>query len=264
MGTDAGVLDICVVDDVPLAMSCGWSPSLFAVGSGSVFNICTSPSTISSGCSGGEDDTAHISTGQLSAVENEDDIEPIEQTMLSMCKSGYSVDAGKNIQVIADKLDLLASTSPASFTRRAKPLLQLQRVWCWVDRVESMSILDPSLSLQNCGVLQLLQSNEASLGTSVGGERDALCREVPMESMPCCAFESPSRKAARSVCGWATLKISSSAISPSGAGNVVDPHEARYLDLEDLTEEYIKYGNFISLYICYTVLLKLQLLCRFI
>lgn len=245
IGSEVGVTDVCVLDSVPLAVSCSWSPVVMAAGCGS--EITVHSSTIGYTAPSGAAQTGATAEmpeeGNIAALtislsteppppEDEEEAEPIDQVMVSMCKAGYAVDAGKNIQVIADKLDALAYTSPASFTKRSRILLQLQRVWCWVDRVESMSILDTSLSLQNCGVLQLIQASDATAA-----------QELLLDSMPCRVFESPSRKAARSVCGWATLKLAAGATDTVNVSEL-DPHEARYLDLEDLVEEYVKYDTF--------------------
>lgn len=229
--------DICVVDSVSLAVSNNWAPATMAVGSGSVITVHRSacaavPLTMSNVGSGiTKEPGLHVDTAaqpeSTGAESEEADAEPIEQEMVSMCKAGYAVAAGKNIQVIADKLDMLAYTSPASFMKQSRILLQLQRVWSWVDRVESLTIIDPCLSLQNCGVLQLIQADDL---ISSAAAADGML----LETMPCRVYESASRKAARSVCGWAQLKRSGDTVD--------DANEARYLELDDLVEEYVKFG----------------------
>lgn len=249
IGTDAGVTDVCVVDSVPLAVSSNWSSAVVVVGAGSVITVHNSSSAGALGVSTSGAVSVDLSVKEpshrrlhmsIEATESEfDEIESIEQRMVSMCKAGYAVDAGRNIQVISDKLDVLAYESPESFMKRSRMLLQLQRVWCWVDRVESMSILDPALSLQNCGVLQLIEAHGTSDVDSVANKGQLL------DNMPCRVYESKNRKAARSVCGWATLKLTMDAsVSPTASAEE-DPHEATYLDLEDLVEEYVKYGEYL-------------------
>lgn len=121
-----------------------------------------------------------------------------EQTMSERSSAGYSLDAGKNMQVLFDELDAInnnkdrvsaADQKQDSDLSKASALLELSRVWGWVDRVESMN--DESISLTNCGVLDMFKRES---GGSAGSELNPVLGTK--------IYYSECRSSARAVCGW--------------------------------------------------------------
>jgi len=124
-----------------------------------------------------------------------------EQTIRERSSAGYSLDAGKNLQVLSDELDALFSASDdgamsSASALRVRCLLELSRVWSWVDRVESLH--DDALSLTNCGVLSLFLSQEGQSG-SKREQHSVLVAQT---------FTSSFRDSARLICGWTTSEVS--------------------------------------------------------
>jgi len=122
-----------------------------------------------------------------------------EQTMSERSSAGYSLDAGKNMQVLFDELDainnnkdrLSGDEKPESDISKASALLELSRVWGWVDRVESMN--DESISLTNCGVLDMFKRESSGAGSELN---PVLGTKI---------YYSECRSSARAVCGWTDI-----------------------------------------------------------
>lgn len=138
---------------------------------------------------GGEGDEGSTPTSMNAFADD-------SQTMSDRSAAGYSLDAGKNIQVLSDEVDAILSKysfqelSPASASRVCA-LLELSRVWCWIDRVESMH--DDSITLTDCGVLSMFERHMVS--------PEGTCRETH-PALGAKMFSSSARSSARTVCGW--------------------------------------------------------------
>ena len=105
--------------------------------------------------------------------------------MRRRCLAGYSADAYTNIDVLAEELDKVYSTSTATTSSTSSTELAtaavaamegmavasakaVYRTWVWMDRFES-TINEPGLSVANCGVLDVLQSLRSGGGSGGGG-----------------------------------------------------------------------------------------------
>ena len=117
--------------------------------------------------------------------ELDDQYYDIEQVMKSRVASGYSVDPGKNLQTLSDELDYSRNNGK----KVNSTLLELYRVWGWVDRVESLDNID--LNLENCGILTLL-TNDINIKPIV----------TYNENLGTTLYSSEGRSLARIVCGW--------------------------------------------------------------
>ena len=170
------------------------------------------------------------------------------QLMSDRSGLGYSLDAGKNIQVLSDEVDAIFSKgsllemSPASITR-VNALLELSRVWCWIDRVESMH--DESITLMDCGVLSMFERH-------MGSDGDKTTREIhPVLGAK--MFSSSVRSSARTVCGWTDTWVPS---TREAATKVADDDAAsastfsdqgtlqEISELEGIIEEYENLDSF--------------------
>lgn len=238
--TDVATTQVSVLDDVPLAISTS-APNKVSIAFGGGSTVLVAKSTESS-------DNQPASSMH------------IDEIMYSRCKAGYSVDAGKNIQVLYEELDELQEAPPASLhvavahaqtqmqQARIRWVTQLSRVWGWVDRVESLAVQDPSLTLETCGVINLLKNynqvkTEAKLGGTKGSVAQILSNTATqyLADIGCVVYESHSRRAVRAVCGWGNLKITGSATEKRGLDDTAVMLEA---SIEDLVEEYAKYDTF--------------------
>ena len=186
----------------------------------------------------------------------------METLMGTRCTAGYSIDAGKNLQVLSEEMDALmasgirelrpqALTSPAtvlteigigsldslsiapaaadkisvqpessestsqkdsvdsaffvptssssfipSDTRRLLRQVQLfglTRLWAWVDRVESLS--NENMSVSSCGVINLLTSSTQSTACSMHAELGVM------------VYFSVNRNLAKELCGWTRMEL---------------------------------------------------------
>ncbi len=200
----------------------------------------------------------------LPTMKTKKQFRSIEQIIQYRCSRGYSLDAGKNLQVLSDEYEAQSSDDANKdnvsatdngdegngndniegdnndtevvkdedmgdkgdedgradvagdsslrhvrdiMTRENSPLsesssdftylknvLELTRVWSWVDRIESLPNED--LSLWNCGVLAMLQEMSSKDDTS--HERHPLFSNIPYYSSTC-------RDSVRVVCGWTSI-----------------------------------------------------------
>ena len=86
---------------------------------------------------------------------NADDI------MKARCKTGYTVDALKSLQALLDEYEHLSSSTEDHPSMRHKDAVHtLSRVWSWVERVEALHSVDPTIDFENCGALKLLQGSK--------------------------------------------------------------------------------------------------------
>lgn len=119
-----------------------------------------------------------------------------EQSMNCRSSAGYSLDAGKNMQVLSDEVDSIfakesAGAMSSASISRVNALLELSRVWCWIDRVESMH--DDSINLTDCGVLSMFEEHMS---------HDEKTTHAVHPVLGIKTFSSSSRSSARTVCGW--------------------------------------------------------------
>jgi hypothetical protein len=168
----------------------------------------------------------------------------IEALMGARCTGGYSIDAGKNLQVLSDQMDALLaakerkkekqsyesysaaspSTATSSQEKSQSPrepieisvneipedndmtlssylsipsmvaqVQALSRLWAWVDRVESLSNEDVTLSC--CGVISLLVTSIQLTSRTVHAQLG-----VPV-------YSCGNRDFAREICGWAREQL---------------------------------------------------------
>lgn len=178
VATSVGVADILVVESVPLAVS---SLGIAAAAANKV------------------------GFTSVSATQGGTELpwRDMEKVMCERSSCGYSLDAGKNLQVLSDELDYMCSSSSStrgygnsshsahggsafstayptptgspihSINKNINPMLnaailrqtlQLIRVWGWVDRVEALH--DDDVTVTNCGVLDIVR-NASSVGASI-------------------------------------------------------------------------------------------------
>ena len=98
--------------------------------------------------------------------------------------AGYSLDVGRNLQVLSDELDLVTHAGAR------RDLSRLTAVWNWVGRIEQDKSSD---ALSSCGVVTLLEDEE-----SVVAITDAVLK--------CPVFVTSGRRAVLAACGWAVYK----------------------------------------------------------
>jgi len=98
--------------------------------------------------------------------------------------AGYSLDVGRNLQVLSDELDLVTHAGAR------RDLSRLTAVWNWVGRIEQDKSSD---SLSSCGVVTLLEDEESVIAIA-----DA--------ALKCPVFVTSGRRAVLAACGWAVYK----------------------------------------------------------
>jgi hypothetical protein len=102
----------------------------------------------------------------------------IHSVMKDRCLAGYSFDASSNLDLFIEELDACykivdGSTAEQSFDQKSAEFYQLtasiselQRLWTWIDRLET-SVNSTRLSLDNCGSLTLLLTNSTVTSDSI-------------------------------------------------------------------------------------------------
>lgn len=126
-----------------------------------------------------------------------------EKTMSERSSAGYSLDAGKNMQVLFDELDtLLAKGStadmPTPMLLKVNSLFELSRVWGWIDRVGS--IHDEDINLADCGVLCMFVDQQQAREGSENGTQHYIHEVLGTK-----IYSSECRTSARKVCGWTDI-----------------------------------------------------------
>lgn len=127
----------------------------------------------------GVDGTVAASVGNKMCIANASySNTDIESIMKLRVTSGYSIDPGKNLQVLADEIEGYKDETVEASSSNASN--DLYRIWEWVERLES--ILDTEdIQFNVCGVMHLLSLNKASVFDGCG---------------------QTHRSRARVICGW--------------------------------------------------------------
>jgi len=231
-----GVADILVVESVPLAVS------FLGIAAGAANKIGFS----SIGATQGGAEVPWRDMGKV---------------MCERSSCGYSLDAGKNLQVLSDELDALcasprtvgdgvhSSTLSAAFPTPASSLmhkninprlnaavlrqtLQLYRVWGWVDRVEALH--DEQVTITSCGVVDIVKSSSC-----ISIEKKHPRFDLRVYSSAGTSSEG-ARERIRQVCGWASALVEAPDVS-SGGGKQAKaarvPHHAAKTVRDDDEEE---------------------------
>ena len=135
--------------------------------------------------------------------------------------AGYSLDSGKNLQVLADEIEYYKNDN-----NKALPLYKLKelyRTWEWIERVETLN--ENNINLSSCGVLQLVQDNIKD---------NAAVSVLPKIGVE--YFISNQRTLARTICGWADC-LDDETINRSN-------HAERLSSIEDIVEDYESSDSF--------------------
>lgn len=206
----------------------------------------------------------------------------VEHLMRERSCAGYSFDAGKNLQVLSEELDSLYALSTDKSPHESAEnreeveegnvkavddtrhqysdnLLNLSRVWGWIDRVERLH--DENINLTNCGVLDIFEKQPTTSGNddaaesaakdqAAAGEKDREIEEKgtkamlperhPVFNVP--MYTTDYRESARLVCGWSKVwsppefETKASSMKPSDEDTSVE-EDFSNLDLEALVEE---------------------------
>jgi len=213
VATSVGVADILVVESVPLAVS------FLGIASAAANKIGFTP--VSS------------TQGGIEAPWRD-----MEKLMCERSSCGYSLDAGKNLQVLSDELDMLCAarsslqgsapsaaypapaTSPTHYRKNKnnptinaevlRQTLQLYRVWGWVDRVEALH--DEQVTVTTCGVLDIVK--DAS-GASIEKKHPRFDLQVYSSVGN---SGTGARERIRQVCGWASAFMEHDATTATSGG----------------------------------------------
>lgn len=130
------------------------------------------------------------------------------QLMKDRAKSGYSLDAATNIDILTDELNYLhksinekadSSMALANMTL-SKSIYDVYRVWEWLDRFEANSS-DSKCSIQKAGVLHVLNIHNANKLSEIDRKiDDSFVTIHPETGAP--TYYSKNRAVIRKLCGW--------------------------------------------------------------
>jgi hypothetical protein len=149
------------------------------------------------------------------AVEDDDEAEDAEGVVVSStvlrgrASAGYSLDVGRNLQVLSDELEVV------SHAGARKDLSRLAAVWNWVGRIEHDK--SPG-ALSSSGVVTLLEEDDDAAAVADG-------------VLKCPVFVTSGRRAVLAACGWAVYAEEDEEDEEDGDGAsdtpVVDPAALR-------------------------------------
>lgn len=198
VATNIGISQVMVVESVGLGL--GRDAVLSASGA----SISLSPLTI----------------GEDQAMSSHLNVADIDKIMQDRCRSGYALDAGRNIQVLYDELDALTRAyNTANGVVVKSSTISLLGVWNWLYRVEALHAEE--LSLSSCGIMKLVEAEKSnstmypSLGTAV--------------------YLSSSRSKARMICGWSEHLHGVHLVTDNTHNK--DSHIDPAIDIEDSLED---------------------------
>lgn len=134
--------------------------------------------------------------------------------------AGYSLDSGKNLQVLADEIEYYKNENNKSLPLHK--LKELYRTWEWIERVETLN--ENHITLSSCGVLQLVRESKDNSTTSV-------LPKIGVEY-----FISNQRILARTICGWADC-FDDEAVNNSH-------HNERLASIQEIVEDYESLDSF--------------------
>lgn len=194
-----GVFDMEVRDDNPFAYGNGHLAVLFSGGKIAVANISIDEFKIPDVT---DKNTLSLSEKLLYCFKD------LNQLMKDRAKSGYSLDATTNTDILSEELDCLHKSmienadSSMNMANMAlsNSIFEVYRVWAWLDRLETNSS-DSKVSIQKAGVLQVLNIQDVSKVTEIKGKLDeSFVNFHPETGAP--TYYSKNRAAIRKLCGW--------------------------------------------------------------
>jgi hypothetical protein len=141
----------------------------------------------------------------LSDIDISDENKNIAVIIRKRAMAGYSVNAGKNIQVISDELDYLyrdisnetteaggINISKEDRIERRQYTIELYKLWEWVDRMVRPNDED----IADCGIMHELKQVLPSISN------DTPCRHAKLGVF---VYVSESRTKCLELCGWLTV-----------------------------------------------------------